>query len=77
MANVKLIFQGTENSGSSEVGLRCFVNCLDEITISVEDYDCDHTNNEQRISLDRETAIKLHRELKKQISFLGKGAYNG
>jgi len=77
MANVKLIFQGTEDSKTNEIGLRCYVNTFDEISIVLEDYDCDHCYNTQSISFDRSTAIKLHRELKKQISFLETEVKNG
>ena len=70
MANVKLIFHGTEDSKTDEIGLRCYANTFDEISIILKNYNCNHDYDMQSISLDRDTAIKLHRELKKQISFL-------
>jgi hypothetical protein len=69
MANVKLIFQGTKGSQTSETGLECYLNASNEIFIKIKDYDDSCYHNTQIICLDRDTAIKLHRELKKQISF--------
>jgi len=66
MANVKLIFSGSENSGTEHHDLVCYLNANNEIYISI-----DMQNWEPSfIALDKATAIKLHRELKKQISFI-------
>jgi len=78
MANVKLIFQGTENTGTNEVELQCYSTSYNNIYISIKDYECGHDYSVQHICLDKETAIKLHRELKKHISFLeSEGGQNG
>lgn len=77
MANVKLIFQGTEQSSTNEMGLQCYLNSNNEIFIKIVDYECDHGYGTQLICLDKQTAIKLHRELKKQISFIREEVNNG
>ena len=68
MANVKLVFYGSEKSNTSEHSLNCYSNSTDEIFISID------MNNdfpfEPFIVLDKETAIKLSRELRKQISHI-------
>ena len=68
MANVKLVFYGSEKSNTSEHSLNCYSNSTDEIFISID------MNNdfpfESFIVLDKETAIKLSRELRKQISHI-------
>lgn len=66
MANTKLIFQGTSKSKTEEHELQIFYNTNNEIYISIE------LKNEYPsfICLDKPTAIKLHRELKKQISYM-------
>ena len=69
MANVKLIFQGTEKGKTQEHTLEVFANTNDEIFISI-DMNCDHDFGEAFISLDKSTAIKLSRELRKQIALL-------
>jgi hypothetical protein len=66
MANVKLIFQGTENSKTDSSQLLCYKNINEEIFIEIKmpnDYP-------SFICLDKVTAIRLHRELKKNISFI-------
>ena len=72
MANVKLIFQGTERSKTDETELEVFANVYNEIVINL---DC--VNQEwSQICLDRSTAIRLVRELKKQIGFLMESEVN-
>lgn len=74
MANVTLVFSGTETSKTQEHKLVCFHNTLNDIFIEITD-DFDVSSF---ICLDRSTAIKLHRELKKQISYIEmKGGQNG
>lgn len=72
MANVKLVFSGTETSRTDEHTLVCYINANNDIFIEIETNDmvCSH------ICLDRATAIKLHRELKKQISFITESEVN-
>lgn len=66
MANVKLVFLGTEISKTQEHYLVCYHNKSNDIFIEIKD----DSNIASFICLDRSTAIKLHRELKKQISFI-------
>ena len=73
MANTKLVFLGT----SGEMELVCFVSIYNEICINIIDTSVSHNYNSECIAMDKETAIKLHRELKKQISFLEKEVSNG
>ena len=68
MANVKLIFQGTERSGTDENELEVFVNIHNEIVLDMK---------ENLIALDKSTAVRLVRELKKQIGYLESEVYNG
>ena len=66
MANVKLVFQGSVESETEEHELVCYSNTNNNIylQISIPNFDTSF------ICLNKSTAIKLHRELKKQISFL-------
>ena len=67
MANVKLLFYGTELSGTENMDLECFHNQHNEITIKIAEskkFSCGV------ISVDRETAIKLSKELRKQIALI-------
>ena len=68
MANTKLTFLGNEENGLQEHTLVCFSNTRNEIFLQIEMPNWEASF----ICLDRETAIKLHRELKKQISHLSK-----
>jgi hypothetical protein len=72
MANVKLLFYGTETSGTEEHTIECFNNTHDEIYIQVQ-----MGNDFAFICLDKSTAIKFHRNLKRSISFLDKEVDNG
>ena len=67
MANTKLIFCGSPESETQDHELTCFSNTQNNIYISI---DAGNDYNNAFICLDRSTAIKLHRELKKQISYL-------
>lgn len=71
MANVKLIFQGTERSKTDETTLEVFWTIEDEIAICIED------DSLQYIFLDKATAVRLVRELKKQIGYLESEVSNG
>lgn len=64
MANIKLIFQGTERSETFEDELEVYANTFNEITIIIND------SHLSMICLDKETAIKFSKELRKQISYL-------
>ena len=69
MARVQLTFYGTDESETQEHELVVFANHRKEIFLSIDSY----TNSEYNlghICLDKETAIKLSRELRKQIALI-------
>jgi hypothetical protein len=68
MANVKLIFQGTERSQTDQNELEVFINNFNEIVIVMQ---------ENLICLDKSTSVRLVRELKKQIGYLESEVTNG
>ena len=68
MANVKLIFKGSEESKfTKNTELECFVNTKNEITISIND---GHDEYPSVISLDESTAIKLSKTLRTHINLI-------
>jgi hypothetical protein len=73
MANFKLVFSGTETSRTEEHTLVCYHNTQNDIFIEIET----SYQESSYICLDRATAIKFHRELKKQISFIESEVTNG
>lgn len=64
---VQLKFYGTEKTDTENHSLIIYASGHNEIFIKIEDNNMDKF---QFISLDRETAIKLSKELRKQISLL-------
>ena len=65
----ELIFQSTERSEEkTNLVVRC--NQFNEIYIEIADPTAKHDFNFQYICLEKESAIKLAKELRKQISFL-------
>lgn len=67
MANVKLLFCGTEQSETQEISIECFHNAHNEITITIDE---GRNFPISFVSLNKETAIKLSKELRKQISLI-------
>lgn len=67
MANVKLLFYGTEKSETENVTIECFYNagCELSVVISEGNYSPKHF-----IVLDKSTAIRFSKELRKQIALL-------
>lgn len=66
MANVKLKFYGTEKSKTEDTSLVSYYNTNNEIYICI-----DMPNFESSfICLDKPTAVRLVRELKKQIGYI-------
>lgn len=63
---VTLIFNGSEGSDTENTELKLYANVDNDIYIEIGQ----PWKHSSFICLDRSTAIKLHRELKKQISFL-------
>jgi hypothetical protein len=66
MENVKLIFTGTERSKTSAHEMECYCNYHKEIYIDIYDGG-DYTSH---ICLSKETAVRLSKELKKQIALI-------
>lgn len=75
MANTKLFFCGSKET--QKTTLRCYYNKKEDIYIEIDSGEKGDFSNIQFITLDKETAIKLHRELKKQISFIRKEVCHG
>jgi hypothetical protein len=67
---VQLKFYGTEETKTNDNSLEVFVNSHDEITVRIKDESVDHDYNQQLVSLDKQTAIRLSREIRKQIALL-------
>jgi hypothetical protein len=68
MANVRLIFKGSEESKfTKNTELECFVNNQNEITISIDD---GHDEYPNIISLDVSTAIKLAKTIRTHINVI-------
>lgn len=63
---VQLVFYGSEKSQTSNHELRCFCNTHHEIYVGIEM----HHNMEHFICLDKATAIKFSKELRKQIALI-------
>lgn len=66
MANIKLVFQGTETSETNTHELTAFANTRNEICLCIEM----DNNYPSFICLDKATSVKLVKELKLQISYL-------
>jgi hypothetical protein len=66
---VRTIFNGTWNSGTGLKQLEVFHSNDNLIVVEIIDRDKKEFESIQ-ICFDRRTAIKLHRELKKHISFI-------
>lgn len=66
MANIKVIFQGTERSKTNTTELEVYATINNEISIVIES----EGNYPSLISLDKATAVRLVRELKKEIGNL-------
>lgn len=63
---VEIKFVGSQKSNSQNRHLNCFCNDQNEIYISIEQYACP----EIWVALDKATAIKLSKELRKQIALI-------
>ena len=64
MENVKLLFCGTQESQTSETKLELFATNDNDIIIIIEG------DGIQLMNISKETAIRLCKELKKQIALL-------
>jgi hypothetical protein len=70
MANYKTVFLGSEKSETTEKELQCYDNSINEIFISITNTSIEHDYNEQFISLDISTAIKLAKTLRTHINLI-------
>mgnify|MGYP000361509467 CR=1 FL=1 len=77
MADIDIIFRGSENSGTEENQLQVFYNTNNKITVSIYDENVNNYGYPTIISLNKQTAIRFHRELKKQISYIESEVSNG
>ncbi len=76
MSNVKLLFISTGKGGSERETIEVYANENDEITIKIADIDLEF--NPRFVTLDRQTAIKFCKELKRSIALLNeKEVQNG
>ena len=68
MANTKLIFFGTSTAKQHELEVN--VDYENNLFICIDMDGSNKRENYAFISLDRDTAIKLQKEIRKQISFM-------
>lgn len=67
MSKTKIVFQGADNTCTENVDLVAFCTDANLIYIEIEDHDSLHDYNTQSIYLDRDTAINLVKQLKREI----------
>lgn len=67
MANVKLLFYGDASHQCETTTIEAFANQSNGLYICIEDR---NSSTFDHIVLDKDTAVKLVKELKRQISFL-------
>lgn len=67
MANVKLLFYGTEESETENVSIECFYNVGRELSIVIDE---EKLQRKKFIVLDKSTAIRFSKELRKQIALM-------
>jgi hypothetical protein len=67
MSKTKLIFQGADNTSTENVQLQAYCTVTNYILVEIEDTDSMHDYNTQTIYLDRQTAINLVKQLKREI----------
>lgn len=70
MANVKLVFCGDSETENTSKEMQMYVNQFSKLYISITDVDVDSYDNFQYTCLDKQTAIKLSKELRKQIALM-------
>ena len=74
--NVLTIFCGSEHTASAQ--LQCFADDNNQLSISIDNDSSDPGINGGYISLDKYTAIKLSKELRRQIAIINeKEVQNG
>jgi hypothetical protein len=70
MANVKLVFCGDEQTENTNREMQMYINQFSKLYISITDVDDDTYQNVQYTCLDKQTAIKFSKELRKQIALM-------
>lgn len=66
---VELVFTGTENSATDLYYLQLFVNSDKELCVTIRDEDSEELR-QMSICLDKSTAIKFSKEIRKQIALI-------
>jgi hypothetical protein len=74
MSNIKLVFLSSEKSEVNSE-MECFYNDKNEIFITI--YDSEDIYNQQFICLDKDTAVKFVKHLKREISYIESEVKNG
>lgn len=78
MANTKMLFLGAEGTGTENNELECYCNVNDDIYITILDNSNPRLPERCSIALDKNTAVKLSRELRRQIALIqGEEINNG
>lgn len=67
MSNIQILFGGSEKSKTEQHILQVYANINNEIFISIEDK---NDGAFEFIALDKSTAIRLSREIRRQIALL-------
>lgn len=71
MANVKLVFSGAQKYECFERTLVAYINAEGGLYIAIEDTEsCEEWNNIQFTVLNKETAVRLSKELRRQIALM-------
>ncbi len=70
MERMKILFYGTDRSQTNECFIQVFANEHEEILVEIKDENSDYDLGYQFICLNKQTAIKLVKELKKSIGQL-------
>jgi hypothetical protein len=72
MANIKLVFCEIDDSQNEVKELQVYINQFDKLILFIDDSanNSKGWDNSQFIALDKETAIKFSKELRKQISLI-------
>lgn len=70
MGNVKLIFGGTELSNTESHTLQVYTNINNELFISISEPIVFESDGVNFICLDKSTAIKFSKELRRQIALM-------
>jgi hypothetical protein len=69
MANVRMLFHGDVTSECSEKTVEVYVNTKKKLFIEIRDFGVDFFPSQHTV-LDKQTAIKLSKELRKQIALM-------